>query len=161
MTVVNLNLRETALGTPGPIDEGDISVEYWAGDGPYIAVSEDDVTFPPPIVVAVVAGVPAETLNLPATDENCCVRWVIRSYAGGLPLTRFTSIPSDGPVDFAELPIVDPRTFDVVPPTSSQLATIQSLLLDGLTFQRVTQSEYDAIPTPRPTNVLYFITSEE
>ena len=36
--------------------------------------------------------------------------------------------------------------------------TIRNNLLDGLRLVRVTQAEYDALPTPRPDDVLYVIT---
>lgn len=37
-------------------------------------------------------------------------------------------------------------------------ATIRNTLLDGLRLVRVTQAEYDALPTPRPVDVLYVLT---
>lgn len=37
--------------------------------------------------------------------------------------------------------------------------TIRNTLLDGLRLVRVTQAEYDALPTPRPVDVLYVVTN--
>lgn len=157
MTVVTLTGLERLLGAPGPIDAGEIEATYWAGASPFISVDGADVTFPPAITVAIVAGAPAVELDMEPTAGECCVRWVVRSSNGGFTLVRYTTIPASGPVDFGALPVVNPATFA---PASdpSMLDTIQSQLLDGLTLRKVTQAEYDLIPEPRPTDVLYVIT---
>lgn len=121
MTSINLRGLETLLGAPGPISRGLVEATYWAGNAPVTVVTGADVVFPPPIRVDIVDGVPVESLDLVPTGGVCCVRWLVRSFNGGPRVIRFTSVPDDGPVDFGDLPIVDPATFlplDPVPPSA-------------------------------------------
>lgn len=128
MTVVELEALERLLGTPGPVSNGQVRAEYWAGTRPFVKVDGATVTFPPPIRVKIEDGAPAETIDLQPTDDVCCVRWVIQS--GGFALRWYTSIPDTGPVDFGDLPVVDPALFTSadVPPTL--LETLQDLAWD-------------------------------
>lgn len=136
MTVVNLAGLERLLGTPGPIAAGEVRAEYWAGGGPLVAVDGASVVFPTPIVVAIVAGAPETPLDMEPTNGVCCVRWVIATENGSSYLERFTSIPSSGPVDFGDLPEVDPATFAPVDPTPTLVRTIdiriEEYLGDGI-----------------------------
>lgn len=54
-------------------------------------------------------------------------------------------------------PPVDRETFLLPAPTMQAIAT--ALLGSGIArLERLTQAEYDAIPTPRPSDVLYIVT---
>lgn len=157
MTVVNLTALETLLDAPGDIERGYVDATYWAGPGPYIGVDGDDVTFSPTIRVAITDGAPVVPLDMVPTAGLCCVKWRIGSLNGGFVLTRFTSIPDTGPVDFGDLPVVNPHTF--APASNPTIVdTIRTELLDGHRLEVVTQAEYDLIPIPRPDDVLYVIT---
>ena len=123
MTVVNITALETLLGAPGPISTGVITARYWAGGTGYIGVTGADVTFPQPISVQIVDGEPATTVDLTPTGDVCCVKWTVASFTGHL-LTRYTSIPDTGPVDFGDLTVVDPRSFAPNPGPPSLLALI-------------------------------------
>lgn len=157
MTVIDVTALERALGLPGPIVSGEHLITYWAGHSPFVQVDGEEVIFPAPIRVPIVAGVTSETIDLEPTGDACCVKWVVRSYAGG-EITRYVTIPDVGPVVFGDLVDVDRMTFVPVDDPASILSTVQQLLLDGLKLTRVTQVEYDALPTPRPGDVLYVIT---
>lgn len=54
----------------------------------------------------------------------------------------------DGVTPWSELPESSQEAYD----------SVKESLLDGLILRRVTQAEYDALPTPRPDDVLYVIT---
>jgi hypothetical protein len=116
MTVVILTALETLLEQAGPIVRGEIVATYWAGRRSFVQVSGEDVIFPAPIRVTIVDGFPVEPLDMVPTAGACCVRWDIRSAGdgGGLAKPRYTSIPDAGPVDFGDLPQVDPNTFTPV-----------------------------------------------
>lgn len=53
----------------------------------------------------------------------------------------------DGVTRWSELPEFSKNAYE----------SVKESLLDGLTIRRVTQAEYDAVPSPRPTDVLYII----
>lgn len=155
MTVVSLVALHTVLGTPEPIAACTVTITYWADREPFVNVDGDEVTFPSPIVVLVEDGAPTGAVDLKPTESHCCVQWAFKY--GSQSFTRYTSIPSSGPVAFGDLPVVDPATFATASPTATQLETIKALLLSGYTLQRVTQAEFDAIPLPRPGDVLYVV----
>jgi hypothetical protein len=125
---VNISAVQTMLGTPGPVVSGKVSVDYWAGSKPYIGVEGAAVTFPSTITVQIVDGELAEPLDLVPTGGVCCVRVVIR--AAGKYLSRFVEIPDTGPVDFGDMPEVDPVAFAPVTPTTTLLQQIQDALRD-------------------------------
>lgn len=54
--------------------------------------------------------------------------------------------------------ISGPSLLDALGGGSIDLSAVKNTLLDGLTIKRVTQAQYNAIPTPRPTDILYVIT---
>lgn len=111
MTLVNLTALETLLDAPGPIERGVVAATYWAGNGPFLDVEGAAVTFPRPIRVGIVDGAPESSLEMTPTGGVCCVRWQIGSATDPTSLTRFTTIPDTGPVDFGDLPTVNPLTF--------------------------------------------------
>lgn len=125
MTVINITGLERLLGAPGPIATGTIQVTYWAGGRAYVAVDGATVTFPKPVVVRIVDGDPAETIDLDPTNDVCCVKWVVS--ANGYNLSRYTSIPDTGPIDFGDLEDVDPALFTPVT-TPNLSATVQALI---------------------------------
>lgn len=114
MTLINLTSLQTALDAPEPILNGAVAVTYWAGSGPFVNIDGASVTFPSPIRVAIVDGVPTAPLELTPTGGVCCVRWQIASTTDPITVTRFTTIPDTGPVDFGDLPPVNPLTFSPV-----------------------------------------------
>lgn len=122
MTLVNLTSLQTALESPEPILNGAISVTYWAGAGPFVNIDGATITFPNPIRAAIAGGEPLVPLELTPTGGLCCVRWEISSFADRNTVTRYTTIPDVGAVDFGDLPIVDPDTFEttVIPPTLAE-----------------------------------------
>lgn len=158
MTVVQLTALETVLGAAEPISRGDVTITYWAGIRPFVNVVGSEVTFPAPIRVPIVDGAPVGTIDLVPTGGVCCVRWDVRSFNGRLALPpRYTSIPANGPVDFGDLSVVDPATFAPADDPSI-IDTLRGQLFDGFArLERITQSDYDLIPTPDP-DVLYVIT---
>mgnify|MGYP005823025791 CR=1 FL=1 len=126
VTVVNLRGLATALEAPVPIENGTITVTYWAGSKPYINVAGADVTFPARIAVRITDGEPVAPLDLTPTGDVCCVRWDIGVAKGGHRFVRYTTIPEDGPVDFGDLEVVDRNPLTPNPPASllEQIAQI-------------------------------------
>lgn len=118
MTLIDLSALHVALGAPEPLEQGSITVDYWAGSREYVGVEGSSVLFPRQIRVDIVAGQPLEALDLAPTDASRCVKWVIRDESGGTTrtLTRYTTIPPTGPIAFGDLPVVDPFTFVPVAP---------------------------------------------
>lgn len=125
MTVVNLTALETLLEQAGPITRGEVTATYWAGRKPFVNVAGAAVTFPAPIVVSIVDGVPSASLDMVPTGDVSCVKWEIRSFGGGrAPEPRYTLIPGTGPVNFGDLERVDPTTLtplDPTPPTAQEV----------------------------------------
>jgi hypothetical protein len=128
MTVVNVTALRTLLGSPGPIPRGSVIVDYWAGSSPYTAVDGDTVTFPATITVPIVDGELEEPLELEPTGGLCCARVMV--LAPGRSITRFVEIPDVGPVDFGDLPVVDPVAFVPVAPTATLLQQLTAALRD-------------------------------
>lgn len=122
MTVIALQGLETQLGADGEITGAIVQAQYWAGTAPYIAVDGADVVFPSPITVQIVDGDPASPIDLMPTDAACCVRWDV--WYGVHHLTRYTTIPAVGPVEFGDLVDVDPATFV---PTDDGLAAWEAI----------------------------------
>lgn len=160
MTVVDLSALQATLGAPTPITRGQVTVEYLVASDLLVTVDGPEVTFHPGVTVQIVDGAPVTVVDLPPTGGVSCVRWRILSYVGGNSFTRFTSIPDTGPVDFGDLPVVDPMSFGPIDPTPTLLDTIRSVAVtsdDIRTAQKISQADYDLIPTPRPGDVLYVI----
>lgn len=134
MTLVNLTALSTMLGEPGLVGEGYLRLTYWAGNAPYIDVDGDSVTFPAPIELAIADGATESALDVAPTGGVCCVRWDIRANQGGL-LTRYTTIPDTGPVDFGNLPTVDPATF--APAESPSVLDYISQFIQDNYFDRI------------------------
>lgn len=126
MPVVEITNLETILGAPGPISRGHVQVVYWAGTGPYVAVSGGDVIFPAPIVVEIVDGALVAVLDLVPTNDACCVRIEVWSYDTNQRIRVFRAIPASGPVDFGDLVAVDPTSFAPVVPTPTLIETIDA-----------------------------------
>ncbi|WP_194385200.1 hypothetical protein [Microbacterium luteum] len=126
MTVINLTALQRLLGAPGPVKSGHVEAMYWAGDRPYTKVDGQTITFPAPVSLPIVDGAPSSPIDLEPSGEDCCVRWTIRGGNYQLPV-RFTSIPDEGPVDFDDLPIVDPTLFAPVELTPTLQQSIESI----------------------------------
>lgn len=134
MTLINLTSLQTALDAPEPILNGAIAVTYWAGSGPFVNIDGASVTFPSPIRVAITNGVPAAPIELTPTGGVCCVRWQIASATEPIAVTRFTEIPDTGPVDFGDLPAVNPLTFS--PVTDPTLLESLAQLIHDATYDK-------------------------
>lgn len=129
VTVVNLRGLATALEAPVPIENGTVTVTYWAGAKPYVNVAGADVTFPARIAVRLEDGEPVAPLDLTPTGDVCCVRWDITA-KGGHRFVRYTNVPDEGPVDFGDLEVVDRSLF--VPTTDpTLLEQIQQIVHDA------------------------------
>ncbi|WP_442575856.1 hypothetical protein ACSBPH_01515 [Microbacterium sp. F51-2R] len=123
MTVINLTALERLLEAPGPIAEGEVTVDYWAGRGPVTVVDGADVVFPSRIRVGIVDGVLVAPLDVPGTGGVACARVRVASKKGPA-VTRFVEIPDVGPVDFGDLVVVDPVSFAPTPQPPSLIALI-------------------------------------
>lgn len=135
MRTVNIRALLTALGGDVPVDRATVTMQYWAGSGPFVRVQGADITFPPVMVVHLVEGDPEETVQLEETGDVCCVRFTARYGRFSMP-DRFKAIPAGtGAVDFDDLPDVDPATFAPATPTPTLLQTIQAAITDA-TFDR-------------------------
>ena len=134
MTVVNLTALETALELVSPVARGEITATYWAGTRPFVNVAGAAVTFPAPIRVPITEGQAETTLDMIPTGDTSCVRWEIESFNGGAKVTRYTSIPDAGPVDFGNLPVVNPGTFEPEA-TQTVIEAITQIVYD-LTYDR-------------------------
>lgn len=130
MTVVNLTALETLLGGPGPVGRGHASFTYWAGSRPFVNVAGAQVIFPSTIVVDIVDGAPVVDIDLPPTGGVCCVRARVARVGSAGVVDRFVTVPDAGPVDFADLPVVDPELFAPVVVTPTLVETIQSVAWD-------------------------------
>ena len=107
MTTIRLRSLIDALPAPVPADTI-IRAQRWAGHEPVVLLDGDAVTFPENVAVPLTG-----SIDVPATDGRYCIRWTLNSPARGIrPLIRYTSIPTGGPVDFADLVDVDPATFE-------------------------------------------------
>lgn len=158
MTVVNLTVAETALGGAEGAARGRVTVDYVAGSSGFVNIEGSTVTLPKTVNVPFADGALAEVLDLEPTNGECAARITIKSVITGQVLRRYVAIPAAGPVAFGDLVDVNPDTFALSQgPTVSD--TIRNTLLDGLRLVRVTQAEYDALPTPRPVDVLYVVTN--
>ena len=156
MTLVHIAGYLRQLGDPAPLPDGELVIEYVVGSEGLLTIDGPDVTVPTPVRVRIVDGEPATPLELEPTRGTCAVRWEFR--APGYSFDRHTSVPDTAEVDFGDLPDVDPASFLPVTEPASILSTVQAELLDGVRLQRITQDAYDALPTPRPDDVLYVIT---
>lgn len=126
MTLVNLTAEETVLGGFAAVSSGVVTATYWAGQVPYTTVQGADVRFPAKITVQIRDGQPVEPVELVPTRGMCCVRWKISDLRSGRSLSRYTEIPDAGPVDFGDLPVVDPATYQPADPTPTLLETINA-----------------------------------
>lgn len=124
MVVINLTALETLLEAPGPITRGEFTLDYWAGRSAVTRVDGSDVVFPSTIRVGIVDGEPVEPIDVPATGEDVCARVSVRTFRGGRPVVRYVTIPDVGPVDFGDLPLVDPDSFGPTPQPPSLIQLI-------------------------------------
>lgn len=153
MTVVNLVGLETLLGVSGPIDAALVQMTYWAGTGAFTGVDDEDVTFPPSMRVEIVNGDPVVELSLVPTTAECCLRWEIWTPGHQHVLLRYTSIPASGPpVDFGDLPVVDPASFVPVSPTPTLIQTIDARIAEvGVPEEQIAEAVSDYL-TDNPPN---------
>lgn len=133
MTVIVLTALETVLGSPVPVKSGSVTAQYWAGSRAFKNVDGAEVTFPSTITVPIVDGAPVSPVDLQPTAGVCSVRW--RITGAGFSVTRYTSIPVTGPVDFGDLPVVDPYLFAPVSPTPTLADYIATVAAEA-TFDR-------------------------
>lgn len=158
MTVISLLPEEVARGGPEGAERGVVTVDYVAGAAPFIGVEGERVVLPRTVTVRFTDGVLDAPLDVEPTRGVCAARIVVKSSVTGHLSRRHVAIPEDGPVAFGDLVDVNPDTFaPSQDPTISD--TIRNTLLDGLRLVRVTQAEWDALPTPRPVDVLYVVTN--
>lgn len=129
MTVVNVETLGRKLVAADGIP-ATATLTYWAGYYPAVEVEDENIIFPTPITVTFSAGVPTATVDL-EPSVRACVQWRF-NVPGVSEWTVYTMIPENGPVDFEDLPVVDPHT--LVPSDDAQaawdatLAQVQELL---------------------------------
>lgn len=111
---IRFTALEQALGLPTPLVEGTISVVAWAGNEPLEAVDGETVTFAVGKCIPIADGQPEEEILLPPSGA-WCYRWVITDTRTGQSLVRYTTVPNVDEVDFGDLPVVDPQTFEPTP----------------------------------------------
>lgn len=111
MTLVHVDPLQTIFGGLGPV-RARIQATYWAGRGPFHEVVGDDVRFSVTLREDVEGPV---VLDMAPTRGVCCVRWSITNLVGGQIVSRFTEIPDVPNVDFGDLIVVDPSTFQPSP----------------------------------------------
>ncbi len=159
VTLVNLTTLATTIGGPEPVN-ATLKATYWAGYDPITRVVGDDVIFPDPIVLTFTDGVPAEAIEMEPTAGVACVKWELDT-ATSERYTRYTTIPGSGPVDFGDLPVVDPHSYTPVYSTLDEVdaarEATESYLAANPLWLPMGQAVYDALLVKDP-DVLYVIT---
>lgn len=98
---------------------GTIRATYWQGSAPATLTKGEKVVIAEPVILT------AGPVDMLATGLTSCVRWEVSTSAG--KLTRYTSIPDSGTVDFADLPDVSPYGFERTPLTATVAEWIAAL----------------------------------
>lgn len=130
MAVVNLTTLQDVLGGTESVDAIVTAVIY-RGDKQAIRIVDDEVIFPEPVRVKIVAGVPVEPFILLPLDPDCHYKLDV-FVDGTYPYRANVILPEgDGPFDISELVVVDPTT--VIPDAGTSLA---QAFLDQITALR-------------------------
>jgi hypothetical protein len=113
MTRVDLSAVAREFGDV-PVDAvATVRVQGWAGARPAATVDGAAVVFSPRNEVIVQGGTPGQAIDLVPTDGTFCYRWDVSMRSGSLKLpTRYTLVPTSGPVAFGDLVDVDPESFE-------------------------------------------------
>ena len=133
MAVVNLTTLQDVLGGTESVDAIVTAVIY-RGDKQAIRIVDDEVIFPEPVRVKIVAGVPVEPFILLPLDPDCYYKLDV-FVDGTYPYRANVILPAgDGPFDISELVIVNPATNLPDPSTSLADAFIAQViaLRDGM-----------------------------
>lgn len=133
MAVVNLTTLQDVLGGTESVDAIVTAVIY-RGDKQAIRIVDDEVIFPEPVRVKIVAGVPVEPFILLPLDPDCYYKLDV-FVDGTYPYRANVILPAgDGPFDISELVIVNPATNLPDPSTSLADAFIAQItaLRDGM-----------------------------
>ncbi len=119
MAVVNLTTLQDVLGGTEAVDAIVTAVIY-RGDKQAIRIVDDEVVFPEPVRVKIVAGIPVEPFILLPLDPDCHYKLDI-FVDGTYPYRANVILPAgNGPFDISELVVVDPIT--VIPDAGTSLA---------------------------------------
>ena len=109
MAVVNLTTLQDVLGGTEPVDAVVTAVIY-RGDKQAIRIEDDEVIFPEPVRVKIVAGEPVEPFILLPLDPDCHYKLDV-FVDGTYPYRANVILPAgEGPFDISELVVVDPST---------------------------------------------------
>lgn len=119
MAIVNLATLQDVLGGTTPVD-AIFTATIYRGDKQAIRIVNDEVIFPDPVRVKLVAGVPVEPLILDILDPDC--HYKIDIFVDGTtPYRANVVLPGGpGPFDISELVVVDPVT--VLPEAGTAIA---------------------------------------
>lgn len=127
MAIVNLTTLQDVLGGTEPVDAIVTAVIY-RGDKQAIRIVDEEVVFPAPVKVKIVAGVPVEPLILDVLDPDCHYKldvFVDNTY----PYRANVILPAGpGPFNIEELVVVDPATTLPDPGTSLAQAFYDSIV---------------------------------
>lgn len=130
MAIVNLTTLQDVLGGSEPVDSIVTAVIY-RGDKQAIRIVDDEVVFPAPVRVKLVAGVPVEPFILDHLDPDCHYKLDV-FVDGTSPYRANVVLPAgDGPFDLQDLVIVNPTTN--IPDAGTSLA---QAFLDQITALR-------------------------
>jgi hypothetical protein len=130
VAVVNLTTLQDVLGGTESVDAIVTAIIY-RGDKQAIRIVDDEVIFPDPVRVKIVAGVPVEPFILLPLDPDCHYKLDV-FVDGTYPYRANVILPAgDGPFDISELVVVDPVT--VIPDAGTSLA---QAFLDQVTALR-------------------------
>lgn len=129
MAVVNLTTLQDVLGGTEPVDAIVTAVIY-RGDKQAIRIVDDEVVFPEPVRVKIVAGVPVEPLILLPLDPDC--HYKLDVFVDGTYPYRANVIlpPGEGPFNIEDLIVVDPTT--ALPDPGTSLADAFILQIEAL-----------------------------
>jgi hypothetical protein len=109
VAVVNLTTLQDVLGGTEPVDAVVTAVIY-RGDKQAIRIEDDEVIFPEPVRVKIVAGEPVEPFILLPLDPDCHYKLDV-FVDGTYPYRANVILPAgEGPFDISELVVVDPST---------------------------------------------------
>ena len=130
MAIVNLTTLQDVLGGTESVDAIVTAIIY-RGDKQAIRIVDDEVIFPDPVRVKIVAGVPVEPFILLPLDPDCHYKLDV-FVDGTYPYRANVILPAgDGPFNISELVVVDPAT--VIPDAGTSLA---QAFLDQITALR-------------------------
>ena len=119
MAIVNLTTLQDVLGGTQAVDAIVTAIIY-RGDKQAIRIVDEEVIFPEPVRVKIVAGEPVEPFILLPLDPDCHYKLDV-FVDGTYPYRANVILPAgDGPFDISELVVVDPAT--VIPDAGTSLA---------------------------------------